>query len=171
MHRKGNGPGRPVPLIEGPEPGGFPFRKKRGFTIIELALVLAIISILSAIAIPKYLNYLYKSKVSVAISDIRLLQAKIREFEAERGLPDSLDSLPGAPFLDPWGNPYRYLNIATSSPGFIRKDKNLHPLNTDFDLYSMGPDGKTAAQVTSNFGKDDIIRANDGAFIGEASQY
>lgn len=148
-----------------------PSRRKRGFTIIEMALVLAIVAILGAIAIPKYLNYVQRNKISEAIADIRLLQTKVRVFEAENGLPDTLDSLPGAPFLDPWGNPYRYLNIVKSSPGFIRKDKNLHPLNTDFDLYSMGPDGKTAPQIISSFGKDDIIRANDGAYIGEASKY
>lgn len=148
-----------------------PSRRKRGFTIIETALVLAIVAILGAIAIPKYLNYLQRNKISEAIADLRILQTKIRIFEAENGLPDTLDSLPGAPFFDPWGNPYRYLNIAKASPGFIRKDKNLHPLNTDFDLYSMGPDGKTATQIISKFGKDDIIRANDGAYIGEASKY
>lgn len=161
----------PLALRGGPASPGPSSRGNRGFTIIEIALVLAIVAILGAIAIPKYLDYLKRNKVSETITDIRVLQTKIRVFEAENGLPDTLDSLPGAPFLDPWGNPYRYLNIAKANPGFIRKDKNLHPLNTDFDLYSMGSDGKTAAQIISPFGKDDIIRANDGAYIGEASKY
>lgn len=168
MHAKKMGTVVPMPLCRGP---GRPLRRKRGFTIIEVALVLAIVAILGAIAIPKYLNCLQKNKISEAIADIRVLQTKIKIYEAENVLPNTLDAVPGGPFLDPWGNPYRYLNIATGSPGFIRKDKNLHPLNTDFDLYSMGPDGKTAAQVNSTFGKDDIIRANDGAYIGEASKY
>lgn len=162
------GPGVPMPLCRGP---GRPLRRKRGFTIIEAALVLAMVGILGAIAIPKYLNYLQENKIKQAIADIRVLQTKIKVYEAENGLPNTLDSVPGAPFLDPWGKPYRYLNIATGSPGFIRKDKNLHPLNTDFDLYSTGPDGKTAAQIISVNGKDDIIRANDGAYIGEATKY
>jgi len=171
MLAKVKGPFRPEALRAGPGPPGTTFRKIRGFTIIEITLVLAIVAILGAIGIPKYLEYVKNSKVSHAIGDLEDLEKKIWMFEAENGLPDTLDSLQGAPFLDPWGNPFQYLNIAKATPGYIRKDKNLHPLNTDYDLYSMGPDGKTAAQIISKFGKDDIIRANDGAYFGEASKY
>jgi hypothetical protein len=52
-----------------------------------------------------------------------------------------------------------------------RKDHNLHPINTDFDLYSMGPDGQSEAALTAKASRDDIIRASDGAFIGKASNY
>lgn len=45
------------------------------------------------------------------------------------------------------------------------------PINSDFDLYSMGADGKTAAPITSTAGKDDVIRANDGGYIGVAEKY
>ncbi len=45
------------------------------------------------------------------------------------------------------------------------------PLNTDYDLYSMGPDGNTAAPITAQAGYDDIIRASDGEYIGPASQF
>jgi len=45
------------------------------------------------------------------------------------------------------------------------------PVNTDFDLYSMGKDGKSRAPFTAKASHDDIVRANDGKFIGLVSEY
>ncbi len=53
----------------------------------------------------------------------------------------------------------------------MRKDKFLVPINTDFDLYSMGEDGKSVPPLTAKASRDDIIRANDGGYIGPASGY
>lgn len=50
-------------------------------------------------------------------------------------------------------------------------DRSLHPLNSDFDLYSMGKDGNTAKPITAKISQDDIIRANDGGFVGLARRY
>jgi general secretion pathway protein G len=52
-----------------------------------------------------------------------------------------------------------------------RKDRFLHPLNTDYDLYSTGADGKTKAPLAAKDSQDDIIRANDGAYIGVAANF
>jgi general secretion pathway protein G len=52
-----------------------------------------------------------------------------------------------------------------------RKDKNLVPLNSDYDLYSMGKDGESQIPLTVKISHDDIIRANDGAFVGLAIDY
>lgn len=76
--------------------------------------------------------------------------------------------------LDPWGNPYQYLNIANGGNrirGRVRKDRNLVPLNTDFDIYSMGPDGESRPPLTARHSWDDIVRASNGSFIGIASDY
>ena len=76
--------------------------------------------------------------------------------------------------MDAWGNPYEYLNLGTVTPPTqhkIRKDKNLHPINSDYDLYSKGPDGQSVAPLTAMASRYDIIRANDGAFIGVAVDY
>jgi len=74
--------------------------------------------------------------------------------------------------LDPWGNPYQYLNLFNKKgKGGNRKDKKLNPLNSDFDLYSMGKDGATHTQISIGAGRDDIIRANDGSFIDKAEKY
>lgn len=52
-----------------------------------------------------------------------------------------------------------------------RRDRYLFPLNTDYDLFSLGPDTRTAVSLGENAGLDDVIRANDGGFFGTASDY
>ena len=49
--------------------------------------------------------------------------------------------------------------------------QNLNPVNSDFDLYSNGPDGVTQRNFGSGEGRDDIVRANNGGFIGVAEDY
>ena len=73
---------------------------------------------------------------------------------------------------DPWGNPYQYLNFAdTKGKGAMRKDRFLVPINSYFDLYSIGKDGQSVPPLTAKVSKDDIIWANDGDYVGLASQY
>ncbi len=45
------------------------------------------------------------------------------------------------------------------------------PINSDFDLYSMGPDGRSVSPLTSSLSRDDIVRANNGRFVGTAASY
>ena len=45
------------------------------------------------------------------------------------------------------------------------------PLNTDYDLYSMGRDGKSKTPLTASESHDDIVRALDGEFVGLASEF
>ncbi len=52
-----------------------------------------------------------------------------------------------------------------------RKDKYLFPLNTDYDLFSLGPNGKSMPAITDFLSMDDVIRANDGGFYGQAKDY
>jgi general secretion pathway protein G len=76
--------------------------------------------------------------------------------------------------LDPWGRPFQYLNIANSgnkAKGHQRKDKFLVPVNSDFDLYSLGEDGVSSPPFTAKGSRDDIVRANNGAYIGLAENY
>jgi general secretion pathway protein G len=64
------------------------------------------------------------------------------------------------------------LNFATvHGTGQMRKDRFLVPINSTYDLYSKGKDGRSVMGLTANDSRDDIIRANDGAFIGLASDY
>jgi general secretion pathway protein G len=52
-----------------------------------------------------------------------------------------------------------------------RKDRFLVPINSDYDLYSMGPDGASAPPLTAKASHDDIIRASDGAYVGVAENF
>jgi general secretion pathway protein G len=73
------------------------------------------------------------------------------------------------------GNPYEYLAVfgmdKTEIDGKWRKDRFLIPLNTDFDLFSMGQDGVSKPPLTSQDSWDDIVRANNGGFVGLAHKY
>lgn len=143
----------------------------RGFTLIELMLTLVVVALLSAIALPSYRAYIEKSRISQAIADIKRTEMMLERFNTERGkYPDSLNEIGGVP-VDPWGNAYRYLNMVGATVGQVRKDHALHPLNTDYDLYSMGADGRTATPLTSARSADDIVRARNGAFVDLASKY
>jgi general secretion pathway protein G len=71
--------------------------------------------------------------------------------------------------VDPWGYPYVYRPV--TGPGGARKDKFMVPLNTDFDLYSVGADGESVAPLSAARSKDDIIRALNGGWVGLASNF
>jgi general secretion pathway protein G len=47
----------------------------------------------------------------------------------------------------------------------------LHPINSDYDLYSIGKDGESVAPLTAKKSWDDVIRAADGAYIGLAKGF
>jgi general secretion pathway protein G len=74
--------------------------------------------------------------------------------------------------LDPWGRPYVYLSFTgINGKGKMRKDKNLNPINTQYDLYSVGADGQSKLPLTVPVSQDDVILARDGNFIGLASDF
>ena len=88
--------------------------------------------------------------------------------------PANLNSVGQANKLDPWGRPYQYLQIQGASKSIIgkaRKNKNLVPINSYYDLYSKGKDGVSAGPLTAGPSRDDVVLANDGGFVGLASDY
>lgn len=151
-------------------------RGESGFTLVELAIAIVIVGILASIAIPSYLRYLETKKEATAISEIKFIASQLAGHKMEGVLPASLEKINFAnslPLIDPWGRPYRYLPLSgyPANQGDSRKDRNLHPINSDFDLYSMGPDGLSQRSLQNAQSRDDIVRANDGAFVGKASTY
>lgn len=146
-------------------------QRSRGFTIVELMLAVLIVGVLSAVAVAGYGHYREKIRRQTAIQDIAMMSVVIRALcEEDRVCPPALPaSLAGR--LDPWGNPYQYLSHDAGPPGHARKDHSLVPINSDFDLYSMGPDGRSSPPLTARASRDDIVRASDGKFIGVAADY
>jgi len=104
---------------------------------------------------------------------MRTIEKEIMLYYADTGtLPETLADINRENFPDPWGNPYQYLNLETlKGKGKARKNRNLVPINSDYDLYSMGKDGASVGPLTAKASRDDIVRANDGRFIGLASDY
>jgi general secretion pathway protein G len=153
--------------------GGSTESKSFGFTIIELIITLAIIGVLAGIAIPAYTGYRERENIGLAISDLEAISLKIDSYMGDNGIgPDSLAAVRYDNYLDPWGNPYQYFNIKTAKgKGKMRKDRFLVPINTYYDLYSMGPDGQSVSPLTAKASRDDIIRANDGAYFGPAAAF
>jgi general secretion pathway protein G len=144
---------------------------QRGFTVVELLITVLIVGVLAAIAFPTYRYFLDRSKVTTAKADILRFQFALERYYTNmNAYPPNLEKI-ADPANDPWGNPYRYLPMEGASVGEKRKDKSLHPLNTDYDLYSMGADGKTATPLTARASRDDIVRANNGAYVGLAEDY
>lgn len=112
-------------------------------------------------------------KIDKAILDIGLIENQIyRCFDEKDMFPESLNDLEPPPGPDPWGRPYEYRT--PTSPGWqgkFRKDRFLVPLNSDFDLYSVGADGESRPPLRPKVSWDDVIRANNGGYIGIAKDF
>lgn len=156
-----------------PATAGAPSKVRRGFTLVELGLTLGLLAVLIGLAIPSWNGWKDKARTKQATDDIIAISAVVDQHLADTGtLPADLAAIGRGGLTDPWGNGYVYLPLDTpSAKGFARKDHSLVPLNSDYDLYSKGPDGATAGPLTAKASRDDILRANNGRFVGPASMY
>ncbi len=134
---------------------------------------LGIVAVIAAIGVPSYISYKQKAYVTAATMDIMTIVTAINRYNTiNNSPPPDLATIGFDTLLDPWGRPYVYLSFTgLKGKGQMRKDKNLNPLNTQYDLYSVGADGQSKPPLTVPVSKDDVIMANDGNYIGLASGY
>ena len=163
-----------IPKVVGrikPRVGGTADNK--GFTLVEVTLVVVIIGILATFSVPMYTEQVNKAKARRAMGEIRTLNTEISSYSSENGgaNPSSLAVINRGGFLDPWQRPYVYYNFAGAAPPApaaaapLMDPINAFSLNNDYDLYSLGPDGATAIVGGDPGSLDDIVRFNDGVHV------
>jgi len=122
-------------------------KRRRGFTLIELLLVLAIVTSLAALVVPRFAKRSEQAKVTAATADIASISVAIDAFEVDcQRFPASLAELLEQPMnADNWHGPY--LKKGTPQDPwkslYVYRQPGQH--SNDYDLYSLGPDGQDAS--------------------------
>ena len=147
-----------------------------GFSLVEILIAVTVMGALIAIALPSFNSYRDQQKVAMAIADLRVLDNRLKSHKLRtETFPTALNELLEPSPSDPWGQSYLYLRIEGEDNSAIknsmRRDKNLNPINSDFDLYSNGANKASKAQLDNKNSVDDVVRANDGGYYGLAAKY
>jgi len=143
-----------------------------GFTLVEMIGVLAVIGVLAALGVTSSRSALERGRNAQAIAEILELDVLLKEYRATYdSIPLKLAAVGRKGSKDPWGRNYVYERMAELTFDRYddlepRKDRFLKPLNTDYDLYSRGADGRSRPSMNAPRSLDDVVRAFDGGFVG-----
>ncbi|MCF5720138.1 type II secretion system major pseudopilin GspG [Pseudomonas syringae] len=129
---------------------------QRGFTLIEIMVVVVIIGVLGAIVVPQFMSRPDQAKVTAAKTEVQAIATSLEMYRldnayypsTQQGLEALVQRPGGTPAarnwnpqgylkslpVDPWGTPYQYLN-----PG-------VRAANGGYDLYSLGSDGVSGGE-------------------------
>lgn len=147
----------------------------RGMALVEIVMSVMLVTLVLTLMVPAALRLVDKAKQDSVTGQLREIQEKVDEFHKTHSrYPISLSEIYESVPVDPWNNPYQYLSLAEGlqkTRGQARKYKGMKMINSDYDLYSMGPDGKSAPPLTAEPARDDIIRANNGRYIGGVNEF
>lgn len=146
--------------------------QQRAFTLVELMLVVVAVALLTTMAMTSYEKFMDRARNAQAASDIREIDAIITRFYTQQSrYPLNLAEI-GVSKKDPWKNDYVYLDFSVvPSDSWKRKDGNLQPINSDYDLYSKGKDKASKLPISSGTGADDIVRGRNGNYVGLGKDY
>lgn len=147
-----------------------------GMAIARLLIAIAIAAIVSTVAVPISRDHLDTTHAAQAIADIGAIEIAIGRYKAQNigELPHGLADLGLSleQWQDPWGSTYQYINLETDTGSDqARTDYDRHIVNRDYDLYSMGKDGRSAPAFNSPVARDDIVRGLSGSFYGIVAEY
>lgn len=134
-------------------------QKQRGFTLLEIMVVVVILGILAALVVPKIIQRPEEAKIVKAKQDVLAIENAMELYKLDNGnfptTEQGISALTSKPTItpipsnwqaggylkrapvDPWGNPYQY--------------KNPGEHDNEIDVFSYGPTGKPDGQVIGNW--------------------
>lgn len=135
------------------------FKKKSGFTLIELMLVVIIIGILVSMVVPRIAGRSKQARIAAAKADINAnLATALDMYEldnggfpsTEQGLKALVTRLEIAPIPENWNGPYvKKVALDPWQKSYVYKSPGDH--NQDYDLSSLGPDGIESVDDITNW--------------------
>jgi general secretion pathway protein G len=151
--------------VESTRPPRHILRSERGFTFIEIMVVVAILAILAALVVPRIMGRTDDAKRTAAKVQIRNIEGALQLYKLDNGVYPSTEQglkalvekpsvgvipkkwklggyLPKLP-VDPWANPYKYLS-PSQSPG--QNPGQSSSLKGEYEIISLGTDGEVGGE-------------------------